>query len=207
VQLALESRLDYRVSRALTGPAALQKLDQDRPDLVILDVVLPGMSGIDLADAASARGVPLLMATGYTDTASNLQQLGWPVLRKPFAIKELFERVERTLAEAQLNLHQVRALGAQNAATRAALEQTRIGLNEARDKAQATLKAMSRVAPSAPPAGGESVIRAAYHMLENYGRRAARVAEQRATAAGTKDGTATWDHIARTLRRIDQRQE
>jgi DNA-binding response OmpR family regulator len=205
VQLALEARVDYRVSRALSGPAALQKLDQDRPDLAILDIVLPGMSGIDLARAASARGIPLIMATGYSDTATDFQQLGWPMLRKPFAMKELFERVERTLGEAELNLRQVRALMAEHTATREALEQTRAGLRDAVTKVQAKLR---EPAPTKPePAGRESTVRAAYHMLENYGRRAARVAEQRAASAGSKEGAATWQNIAHALRRIDGRQE
>jgi CheY-like chemotaxis protein len=48
VQLGLEELGHYRVSVARTGDQALPLLDGDRPDLVLLDALLPGMTGIDL---------------------------------------------------------------------------------------------------------------------------------------------------------------
>ena len=80
----------YAVHDAQDGPAALQFLEAaDRPiDLVVTDVVMPGMSGIRLAEAIEARwpDMKLLFVTGYADreTLGSIEATSRPVLCKPF---------------------------------------------------------------------------------------------------------------------------
>lgn len=66
----LEKLLDktgYTVVAAVTGKAALEELDSFVPDLVVADVLLPGISGVDLAEAVRARSkwkdLPFLFIT------------------------------------------------------------------------------------------------------------------------------------------------
>jgi CheY-like chemotaxis protein len=97
----------YEVAEAEDGPTALGLMAQTRPDLVLLDIMMPGMSGIDVlaqvrSDAA-LRDLPvvLLTAAGDDDTT----WAGWTTgaslyLNKPFDHVNLLEWVERLLAEA-----------------------------------------------------------------------------------------------------------
>jgi DNA-binding response OmpR family regulator len=63
----LLSRDGLRVSHAIEGAAALILIRQDRPDLVILDHMLPGMSGLEVLTALRAdpdnRSLPVMMLT------------------------------------------------------------------------------------------------------------------------------------------------
>lgn len=57
----------FRVDRATDGPEALRKVDADCPDAIVLDFMLPGMGGFEVAkelQAGDARGVPILVITG-----------------------------------------------------------------------------------------------------------------------------------------------
>jgi len=80
----------YAVHDAEDGPSALQFLEAtDRPvDLVVTDVVMPGMSGIRLAEAIESRWpeMKLLFVTGYADrqTLGSIEATSRPVLCKPF---------------------------------------------------------------------------------------------------------------------------
>jgi two-component system phosphate regulon response regulator PhoB len=97
---------DYEVCEAEDGPSALASMAEQRPDLVLLDIMMPGMSGIDVlaqvrADA-ELRDVPvvLLTAAGDDDTT----WAGWTTgaslyLNKPFDHMNLLEWIERLLAE------------------------------------------------------------------------------------------------------------
>ncbi len=97
---------DYEVAEAEDGPSALAAMAQQRPDLVLLDIMMPGMSGIDVlaqvrADAGlSDVPVVLLTAAGDDDTT----WAGWTTgaslyLNKPFDHMNLLEWIERLLAE------------------------------------------------------------------------------------------------------------
>ncbi len=93
----------YEVTRAGSGEDALTMLEQADQDLLIADLGMPGMSGLQLAAAARARwpALRVLIATGYADTADlsiGDQQL--PVLGKPFKAAELVARVADLLGAA-----------------------------------------------------------------------------------------------------------
>ena len=98
VRTGLEELGHYRVTTALSGDEALPLFDRDRPDLAVLDAVLPGMSGIELAVHAVQRDIPVLLMTGEAATAVRLANIGWPHLLKPFHLKDLVVEVEMTIA-------------------------------------------------------------------------------------------------------------
>ncbi|MEO0602586.1 MAG: response regulator, partial [Myxococcota bacterium] len=80
-------------------PAALGRLQGDwAPDLVVTDVLMPGPSGVDLAESVRSMlpGTPILAMTGWMgdgELAMRLEALDVPVLRKPFAPADLVDAV------------------------------------------------------------------------------------------------------------------
>ncbi len=66
VRRVLEAR-GFAVQSAASGMEALAALDRDRPDVIILDVMMPGMDGIDVLDRVKANprlaGIPVVMLT------------------------------------------------------------------------------------------------------------------------------------------------
>ena len=62
--------LGYRVSTAADGAAALAQAEQLLPDLIVLDLELPGISGFEVASACArnpdTHDIPLIAATGYS---------------------------------------------------------------------------------------------------------------------------------------------
>ncbi len=67
----LRDRGGYEVSSAASGEEALQQLEKPRFDLVMIDVSLPGMSGIDLVDQIHVKKpqLPCLMVSGHMATS------------------------------------------------------------------------------------------------------------------------------------------
>ncbi|MDI6514805.1 response regulator transcription factor [Streptomyces coelicoflavus] len=94
-------RAGYRVDRAGDGPAALARADAHRPDLVVLDLMLPGMDGLEVCRRLRERGpVPVVMLTARGDEDDRI--LGLEVgaddyVTKPFSPRELVLRVESVL--------------------------------------------------------------------------------------------------------------
>lgn len=91
----------YRVRMVPDGPQALQAVAEDRPDLVILDLMLPGMDGLEVCREIQRREwVPVLMLTARTSEADKVA--GFAVgaddyLTKPFSMRELSARVRAIL--------------------------------------------------------------------------------------------------------------
>ncbi|MCJ2068687.1 response regulator [Methylobacterium sp. J-030] len=79
------------------GEAALQHLQRDRCDIVVADLAMPGMSGVELAAAIRERnpGLPVLILTGHADAMQIPEDL--PVLAKPFRSADLADRVAALL--------------------------------------------------------------------------------------------------------------
>lgn len=90
-------RLGYRVRQAADGEAALARLEEDQPGLLISDIRMPGLDGIELTRRARIRypGLPVLLTSGYADEAARAAVPGMDVafLEKPFTLKTLGERV------------------------------------------------------------------------------------------------------------------
>src|ERR671935_2530326 len=83
------------------GERALAAFRDTRPDIVLLDLMLPGMSGIDVARAIRAEsGVPIVMLTAKSDTVDvvlGLESGADDYIVKPFKPKELVARVRARL--------------------------------------------------------------------------------------------------------------
>jgi two-component system cell cycle sensor histidine kinase/response regulator CckA len=89
----------FRVLEAEGGREGLRLAEGVDLDLVVTDIVMPGMSGIELADriAASHPGVPVLLVSGYADEAGEGRGAapGRELLGKPFRPQQLVERAHR----------------------------------------------------------------------------------------------------------------
>ncbi|WMY10784.1 ATP-binding protein [Paraburkholderia phenoliruptrix] len=84
--------LGYNVTEAADGRAGLNRLEDDNPDLLMVDFAMPGMNGIDvIAEARKMRrDLPVILATGYADVdISGLAVERCTVLRKPFQLDDL----------------------------------------------------------------------------------------------------------------------
>lgn len=93
--------LGYTVEEAADGEAGLRHLQGGRPDLMIVDYAMPGMTGVDLIMRArtEAPGMPIILATGYADMEA-VDRVMPPenLLRKPFRLSELGAAVRTALA-------------------------------------------------------------------------------------------------------------
>jgi two-component system alkaline phosphatase synthesis response regulator PhoP len=91
----------FNVLTAADGPAALRMARTGRPDLVVLDLGLPGLDGLDVARALRRDGeVPIIMLTARTEESDKLVGLELGAddyLTKPFSPKELVARVRAVL--------------------------------------------------------------------------------------------------------------
>lgn len=94
----------HDVTAVVDGGAALEALAADRFDLLLTDIVMPGMDGIALALKVGKDHpeMPVLLMTGYAaerQRAHNLDALIRRVLLKPFTLKEVCEAVAEVLAD------------------------------------------------------------------------------------------------------------
>jgi len=101
----LLSRDGLRVSHVGDGTSALAMLRQDLPDLVILDHMLPGMSGLEVLTALRAdpgsRDVPVMMLTARGRDRDMAEQAGADrFMTKPFSNAEILTEVRAMLAQA-----------------------------------------------------------------------------------------------------------
>ncbi len=107
--LAMNLRLrGYKVLTASDGDEGMQKAFDTRPDLLILDIRLPGFSGLDILDELRERDEPvpvlILSARGSVDNKIEGLRLGADdYLGKPFDLKELFARVDALLRRSRTN--------------------------------------------------------------------------------------------------------
>jgi two-component system alkaline phosphatase synthesis response regulator PhoP len=92
----------YTVAKVTRGDAAVNAVLQESPDLVLLDVMLPGMSGIDVCREIRRRGIetPIVMLTARADEIDRV--LGLEIgaddyVTKPFSPRELMVRVRLRL--------------------------------------------------------------------------------------------------------------
>lgn len=100
INQAVSDRLEaegYDVVRAYDGPGAVEAHSQHTPDLVVLDVMLPGFDGHEVCRRIQAeRPVPVLMLTARAEEADLLVGLGVGAddyLTKPFRMRELVARI------------------------------------------------------------------------------------------------------------------
>lgn len=94
----------YRVSTAGDGLSAVAKAEQLLPDLIVLDLELPGLTGFEVAERLRANpdtaGIPLIAATGYSHARQldRARQCGFDaVVVKPCDPDMLVQEIERLL--------------------------------------------------------------------------------------------------------------
>jgi DNA-binding response OmpR family regulator len=96
----------HRVVQAFDGPTAVLLAEQERPDLIILDWMLPGLDGLEVSRRVRHRSiVPILMLTARSEEVDRV--LGLEVgaddyLTKPFSIRELLARVRAIFRRIEL---------------------------------------------------------------------------------------------------------
>ena len=95
------AELGYRVVEAEDGPAALRAIESERPELVILDYLMPGMDGTEVARqiAAIDPDLPVVFSTGHGALRALRDAAGdeASVLEKPFTLAELDALIARSL--------------------------------------------------------------------------------------------------------------
>lgn len=99
LQEALEGE-GYRVSRAYSGTEALLALERTRPDLILLDLMLPGLSGEEVLPRLS--GIPVIVVSAKADIDSKTALLlggAADYVTKPFVLRELLARITVRLRE------------------------------------------------------------------------------------------------------------
>jgi two-component system response regulator RegX3 len=100
LRVALE-REGFRVEVAADGAEAIERFDASRPQLVLLDVMLPRISGVDVCRELRSRSqVPIIMVTARTaeiDAVVGLEVGADDYVTKPFRLRELVARVRAAL--------------------------------------------------------------------------------------------------------------
>lgn len=93
----------YRVDTADSGTSALNQLRMSPPDLVLLDLMMPDMSGYDVTrhirKDEKIGSIPILLVTAYADISAS-QRLGLGAngfIRKPIDVDELLDKVRQAL--------------------------------------------------------------------------------------------------------------
>jgi DNA-binding response OmpR family regulator len=93
----------YRISRAYSGTEALLVLSSCRPDLVLLDLMLPGLSGEDVLPKIT--GIPVIIVSAKVDVCDKVDLLlggAADYVTKPFHINELLARITVQLRDASV---------------------------------------------------------------------------------------------------------
>jgi len=109
----------YAVDSAETGPLGLEKALTGRFDLILLDIMLPGMNGYDICNRIRAedRDQPIIMLTAKTSDEEIVQGLKLGAddyVAKPFSVAELVLRVEAVLRRSQVGVEQARTISLPN---------------------------------------------------------------------------------------------
>jgi len=105
----------YEADSAATGPAGLDKALTGTFDLILLDIMLPGMDGYEICDRIRARdrNQPIIMLTAKTSDEEIVQGLKLGAddyVQKPFSIQQLMLRIEAVLRRSQVGQELARTL-------------------------------------------------------------------------------------------------
>ena len=168
LRMRLEAQ-GYEVAEAIDGEDGLTKARELKPDLILLDVMMPKLDGIEavrlLKNDTDLRSIPVILVTAKADTKDVVQGLdagGDDYLTKPFEHAALLARVRSLLRQKALHdkvQEQAREITAWNAEL------------EARVKAQvADIERMSRLRRFLSPQVAEMVTAAGDYVLESHRR-------------------------------------
>lgn len=99
-------REGYKVSRAYSGTEALRMLSEIKPDIILLDLMLPGLSGEELLP--KIIGIPVIVVSAKIDIDNKVELLlngAADYITKPFNIKELIARIKVQLRNKKISLN------------------------------------------------------------------------------------------------------
>ena len=94
------TRAGYECVCAYDGNEAVEKIDKEAFDLILLDVMLPGINGFELMDYIRSTGIPVIFLTAkdaVSDRVKGLKMGAEDYIIKPFDVLELLARVEGVL--------------------------------------------------------------------------------------------------------------
>ena len=105
----------YETDSATTGPEGLEKALTGKFDLILLDIMLPGMDGYEICNQIRAqdRDQPIIMLTARTSDEEIIEGLKLGAddyVAKPFSIQQLVLRVEAVLRRSQIGIDQAKTI-------------------------------------------------------------------------------------------------
>jgi len=94
---------DYRTARAADGREAVEMVQQEPPDLIVMDLMMPRLTGGEAATALrrdpQTENIPIVAISAVADVTSIAEMLPLDeVLPKPFDLDDLVDAIERNLA-------------------------------------------------------------------------------------------------------------
>ena len=102
LKMSLESD-NYKVVEAYTGDGAIRKARSEAPDLILLDIMLPDMTGYEICNKLRkdplTRSIPIIMLTGMGETGriAGLELGANDYITKPFVLNELKTKIRNVL--------------------------------------------------------------------------------------------------------------
>ncbi len=106
VKTNLELRGDYKVIVAAEGEEGISIAEKERPDLILLDIIMPKIDGFEvlrrLKENEKTKSIPVIMLTARSDDEARIKTLnlhndGYIV--KPFGMAELEEKIQDTICK------------------------------------------------------------------------------------------------------------
>lgn len=105
------SRKGYQVQLASSGKQAIESVNLAQPDLILLDIMMPGMDGYEVCSRLKAsdrtRGIPIIFLSALVEVSSKVKAFnagGVDYITKPFEPIEVVTRVENQLRLRELEL-------------------------------------------------------------------------------------------------------
>lgn len=106
MRAALEEK-KYNVIEAFDGQETLEKVSKEKPDLILLDIMMPKMDGItvnrQLKVNSQTRDIPIIVITGRGETRKVFRKKSEAkidvYLEKPFTLELLFQKIKEVLGE------------------------------------------------------------------------------------------------------------
>jgi DNA-binding response OmpR family regulator len=127
------ARQDYEVHKAIDGPSALRVARQESPDLVVLDLMLPGLDGLEVCRILRQEmNVPILILTARTeevDKVVGLEMGADDYMTKPFSMRELLARVKALLRRVRLIREELATEGGEPTKGQLVLDNLRVDID------------------------------------------------------------------------------
>ncbi|HEX6841796.1 MAG TPA: response regulator [Stellaceae bacterium] len=208
----------FAVGHAANGYLALVALEAARPDLALIDIGLPKISGIEIAKRAVELEVPTVLMTGYADAVEQFDEHRFPVLSKPFRVTELVSRFDEIVTEAarlnRISLEQRKAgrtLIAEARALHRSISDANRSMSEGWARICANLeigqtdrqRRVDRTVSAVVPGTDEN--KAARSLIAIHGADALCVAERGAANVrrlGMEEQAQWWDRVAQAVKSI-----